>query len=598
MNAAARCFNKGAAAALVLLLSANVLCASSGPTPRFDSLNTEVGNLIYKARYTDAHSYIRKHLKDDARSEEDQFYLDFFLGDVYRASGREHLALKQYEKAAGLLDIFAENRFFEALLTLRRAECHFNREQYNDACTYAATVTEDRLREALQPEFRAVARLILGYCNFEEERFDAALREYRIAADHYSAVGLRCEMPLALIKIAGVYLHTGRTDEMNAELDRAEALVDSCEIPMYRVLLYRAKIHISEVLGNYREAFLMMKELGEVNAAFEFEQQQNQIEILEARIKDAEMETLDQIKAKNAAVLREKELTLNIALVFILLLAVLSFFLIRVNRQRLKASKAISEMNVALEAKVKDRTENLREANQRISVNAEKLKEKNVQLLDFCNIISHNFRGPLGNMVALVDLFEAAETAEEREAFAKHFKPVILGLNETCNELFESLQVVQDPSVTSEPVGFEDTFNKTCRSLQAMITGAKAKISADFSSAPEAYCPAVYLESIFHNLISNAVKYRAPHRAPVITIRSATERDEVVLSVKDNGVGLDLERHGDALFKMRKVFHDHPEAKGFGLFLTKAQVESIGGRIWAESEPNEGSTFLIAFPKR
>ncbi|WP_394350912.1 ATP-binding protein [Flavobacterium phycosphaerae] len=53
--------------------------------------------------------------------------------------------------------------------------------------------------------------------------------------------------------------------------------------------------------------------------------------------------------------------------------------------------------------------------------------------------------------------------------------------------------------------------------------------------------------------------------------------------------------HKDNIFKIRKVFHKHPDARGFGLFMTKTQVESMGGRIWIESIPNKGSTFFIEF---
>ena len=69
----------------------------------------------------------------------------------------------------------------------------------------------------------------------------------------------------------------------------------------------------------------------------------------------------------------------------------------------------------------------------------------------------------------------------------------------------------------------------------------------------------------------------------------------IILSVSDNGLGIDLKKHKDNLFKIRKIFHSHPEAKGFGLFITKTQVEAMDGKIWAESMPEEGSTFFVEF---
>jgi signal transduction histidine kinase len=63
--------------------------------------------------------------------------------------------------------------------------------------------------------------------------------------------------------------------------------------------------------------------------------------------------------------------------------------------------------------------------------------------------------------------------------------------------------------------------------------------------------------------------------------------------VEDNGLGIDLDKHGDKLFGMYKTFHTHKDSRGLGLFLTKNQVESMGGKIEVESALGQGSTFKI-----
>jgi len=60
-------------------------------------------------------------------------------------------------------------------------------------------------------------------------------------------------------------------------------------------------------------------------------------------------------------------------------------------------------------------------------------------------------------------------------------------------------------------------------------------------------------------------------------------------------LGIDMNKFGTQLFRIRKIFHEHPDAKGFGLYITKTQVETMGGKIWAESTPNVGSTFFVEF---
>jgi light-regulated signal transduction histidine kinase (bacteriophytochrome) len=206
-----------------------------------------------------------------------------------------------------------------------------------------------------------------------------------------------------------------------------------------------------------------------------------------------------------------------------------------------------------------------KKAEQIIKRNAELLAFQNSQLGDFCNIVSHNLRSPLVNMNLLVDLVEESRDVNEKQNLIGKFKPIINNVNETFNELLESLQVQQ------------------------------AVIEADFEEAPVLYFPPKYLSSMLHNFISNALKYKSPQRRPMINLKTKRENGHIILSIKDNGLGIDLNQHQAELFKISKVFHDHPDAKGFGLYITRTQVETMGGRIWVESQLNKGSTFFVEF---
>jgi signal transduction histidine kinase len=102
--------------------------------------------------------------------------------------------------------------------------------------------------------------------------------------------------------------------------------------------------------------------------------------------------------------------------------------------------------------------------------------------------------------------------------------------------------------------------------------------------------------SIFHNLITNSIKYRQPGIAPIIEITSTVHQGKIDLVFKDNGLGIDLKRKGTEVFGLYKRFHHHVEGKGMGLFMVKTHVETIGGTISIESEINKGTTFTISFP--
>src|SRR5690606_40766169 len=140
-----------------------------------------------------------------------------------------------------------------------------------------------------------------------------------------------------------------------------------------------------------------------------------------------------------------------------------------------------------------------------------------------------------------------------------------------------------------------DLFQHVRNMLNAKIAEAKAEIVTEFSQAPEIIYPNIYLESILLNLLSNALKYTHPERKPVIRLSTEKRGDQILLSVADNGAGINLKRYGEHIFKLRKTFHKHPESRGIGLFMIKNQVEAMGGEISLTSVEHEGSTFLIIF---
>lgn len=220
---------------------------------------------------------------------------------------------------------------------------------------------------------------------------------------------------------------------------------------------------------------------------------------------------------------------------------------------------------------------------------------QNKQLVDFCNIVSHNLRAPLVNISMLLDYFESCDSNNEKDEVFKKIKPVINHLNSILDELVESLQVRQDSDVESTIIDLKETTEKVLIGFEGQINLYNAKVTFDFSEAKTIVYPHRYIDSILTNLISNALKYKSPERNLTIDIKSIPNNEGVILSIADNGLGIDLELHKDNLFKIRKVFHKHPDAKGFGLFMTKTQVEAMGGRIWIESVPNKGSTFYILF---
>jgi signal transduction histidine kinase len=223
------------------------------------------------------------------------------------------------------------------------------------------------------------------------------------------------------------------------------------------------------------------------------------------------------------------------------------------------------------------------------------LTKQNRQLDDFAYITSHNIRSSSGNISGLINLLKEDSPKEEYREILARLRQVADNLTLTLNELVNTLQVRKDVNIERQHIAFEEVLNRVKQSLGAELIRTHGVIEVDLSKAPTIDYPLVYLESIVHNLISNSLKYAHPTRPPRINVISGKSKDRVFLKISDNGLGIDLKKYGEKLFGFRKTFHEHPDAKGLGLFMTKAQIETLGGSVSVESEVDKGTTFTILF---
>lgn len=217
----------------------------------------------------------------------------------------------------------------------------------------------------------------------------------------------------------------------------------------------------------------------------------------------------------------------------------------------------------------------------------------NKRLYNFAHIVSHNLRSHVSNLQLSTALFETDNLDQNQKDLFNNFQEIGKSLDVTLKHLNEivTIQTALDKELTT--VKFFDVFSLVTSSIKQIILQSRAVIYTEFSEVEEVdYLPA-YLESILLNLITNAIKYKHPDRDPEISIFTYEEDGKNFLAIKDNGIGIDLEKHGDQLFRMYKTFHSNPDAQGLGLFLTKSQVESLGGKITVESKPGKFTKFTI-----
>lgn len=226
-----------------------------------------------------------------------------------------------------------------------------------------------------------------------------------------------------------------------------------------------------------------------------------------------------------------------------------------------------------------------------------RMSEKNRRLEDFAHIVSHNLRSPIGNMKALFNLYDHEDEAK-KPFLVNKIRTVSEKLSATVDDLTEIVKIHGNNGINREQLYFEAVLSHLKESLSAQIMEHDVEIIHDFKECPFIIYPKVYLESVILNLLTNAIKYRSPRRKPVIHLKSANSNGSVLLQCSDNGLGLDLDKYGDKLFRMNSTFHENQDARGVGLFITRNQVESMGGSIRVESEVDVGTTFTITFNEK
>jgi PAS domain S-box-containing protein len=225
------------------------------------------------------------------------------------------------------------------------------------------------------------------------------------------------------------------------------------------------------------------------------------------------------------------------------------------------------------------------------------VNEQNQRLLNFANIVSHNLRSYANNFHLLIKMMDDAPDDDSRALFMEHLRSVSKSFTTTIANLDEIVHAQNQSALKAERISLREYVDKAIQILKANIEASHAAVINDVSASIILEVNSAYIESVLVNLLSNAIKYKDPHRSPTIRFRSFDLQDCYALAIEDNGIGIDLDRHGKDIFGMYKTFHGNADAKGIGLFITKYQVEAMRGQIEVRSKVGEGTMFTIRFRK-
>jgi PAS domain S-box-containing protein len=255
------------------------------------------------------------------------------------------------------------------------------------------------------------------------------------------------------------------------------------------------------------------------------------------------------------------------------------------NKNQLVAGFIMSMENIT------ERKKNEIELNKSLNL----VTEQNKRLLNFSYIVSHNLRSHASNMISILNFLEKEKSETEKTGLMIHLKKVSQLLNETLFNLNEVVSIQKNLNTTLEKLNLFEYVNQATSILKKEITSRDAIVNNYIPiDILINYNPA-YLESILVNFLSNAIKYASPERQPIINFQTTQKNNTIELTISDNGIGIDMNKYHDRLFGMYKTFHGNKDARGIGLFITKNQIDAMGGKVEVYSEINAGTTFKITF---
>ena len=245
----------------------------------------------------------------------------------------------------------------------------------------------------------------------------------------------------------------------------------------------------------------------------------------------------------------------------------------------------LAALNATLETKVQDRTSEL------LCINDE--------LEQLTYIATHDLKVPITNLTHLTQIL-----AEDTSGLNKEQCDVVGWMGVSCAQANGKVAVmVQVAHARSaelkqlEPVNLRTVAETSCRVLEHEIKASTAVISFDFDAGQSVEYLAFESASIFDNLIGNALKYAHPDRTPQVHLRTQMGDDHILLTVRDNGTGLNLPTDEEKVFGLFKRAHVEPPGSGIALYSIRKTLERYGGDIQVDSVLGEWTEFQISFPK-
>jgi signal transduction histidine kinase len=254
--------------------------------------------------------------------------------------------------------------------------------------------------------------------------------------------------------------------------------------------------------------------------------------------------------------------------------------LLQASRTIEKQKKLLEEQNLALEVQVKEKTKDLSMINEELLI-------RNNELRQFSHTLSHSLKSPVATFQGLLNLVDTNDLNDANKELHRYLNDSVNKMQEVFTDMNQMLEIRNKLYSSIEEVNLQKMIDELHNHFYLELNSNNIDFRYNFNGCTTIKTNEKQLASILYQLISNAIKFRAETRKPEINIQLNGNGSYHNLIVRDNGLGIDMQKYSGKLFFPYQQFHRQGCGKGLGLYLVKLHTESLGGNVRLSSEPDK-----------
>jgi signal transduction histidine kinase len=403
----------------------------------------------------------------------------------------------------------------------------------------------------------------------------AQMKQYDLAEKTF----LKCleyKQYLEFYEHPNFYLKLGKLYQKKNKNEKAiECLENSVELASkkdFKNLLHQANMALAEsynIKGDFRKAYQVLQKANVLGDLLFTEAKSKKL--AEAQFKFDVEKGEKELQAVKA---RQGYYWLGAAAFFIILIVGVFFYVIKLKNRN---------------------TFELLQKSQEIELQNTRLEKSNEILRQFAYASAHDLKEPLRSISSFVHIIQRKYVQLLPIEAGEYMNFVINGtkrMEQLLSALLEYSTVASDDEAVKNATHLSKVIDEIKDNLHSIVQEKKGVISVE-GSLPTVWITQLHLTQLFQNIVGNALKFS--NRPPVVKISCQTIDNQVIIHIKDNGIGMQKE-YSDKIFKLFQRLSRSAEGTGIGLAICKHIVDKYNGTIWFDSVEGEGTTFHISFP--